>query len=312
MKPLIIIFCIGILSCTNDSQSINKELIKLEVAAKSNAPVFKFGGLKSLALMPDDGRSDIKLNLESKKKSNEPLVVHVFVPLCDNDHQGIVPTTESLGNGFSLRSNLYWATSNGMKKYFQKKPWDQIADVGFKANDTVLERVAFRRQFDDCEVILICDAYRGDMMAPCLEDYFSSLAGLSTDVLRYGKVELDLTKDVDMVVFNGHNGLMDVAIDPILKNAEERFFKRKDAVVIACASQSYFNPRFIETDSYPLLTTNSLLYPGAFILDGIIEQWANNSTEEEIKNAAGDAYHEVKDCGKQAARNMFSTGWLSN
>jgi len=33
--------------------------------------------------------------------------IHVFVALCDNEFQGIVPVPESLGNGKKYQTNLY-------------------------------------------------------------------------------------------------------------------------------------------------------------------------------------------------------------
>ena len=33
--------------------------------------------------------------------------IHVFVALCDNENQGIVPVNSSLGNGQNSESNLY-------------------------------------------------------------------------------------------------------------------------------------------------------------------------------------------------------------
>ena len=269
----------------------------------------EFPGNKDLEIDFSD-RSDIIQNMKDKIENDEPLIVHCFVPLCDNEHQGIVPTSESLGNGFSLTSNLYWATSNGMKKFFlNDKYWYYLNGLPFEPNDTILERAVFERYVNHTKVILICDAYRGDMMKPCLEDYFNCLAGNSLDSIPYHKAYLEINKNADMVVFNGHNGLMDTEIEPITIAGNGRFFKRKDAVSIACSSHGYFSSYFMKTHSYPLVTTTSLLYPGAFILDGIIEKWASFEAEENIKNAAGDAYHKVKNCGQKPARNMFNSGW---
>ncbi len=44
-------------------------------------------------------RDSIKAKLKYKKANGIPLVVHIFVPLCDNENQGIVPVGKSLGNG---------------------------------------------------------------------------------------------------------------------------------------------------------------------------------------------------------------------
>lgn len=110
-----------------------------------------------------NNRLGIELKLKQKIDENIPLVVHCFVPLCDNDHQGVVPTTASLGDGFSLTSNLYWATSNGMKRFFKEHPkWKQLKVTNHQQTDTILERVAFERRFEnDAKVILICSKNSG-------------------------------------------------------------------------------------------------------------------------------------------------------
>src|SRR6266851_706839 len=57
-------------------------------------------------------------------------VVHVFVALCDNEHQGIVPVSTSLGNGDNPATNLYWGAAFGVKAFLSKsKDWELIADV---------------------------------------------------------------------------------------------------------------------------------------------------------------------------------------
>ena len=49
-------------------------------------------------------------------------MVHVFVPLCDNEHQGIIPVNASLGNGMNLQTNLYWGARYGVKSHFKSLP----------------------------------------------------------------------------------------------------------------------------------------------------------------------------------------------
>ena len=266
-------------------------------------PIHQFDPYSNLL----NNRLEIEKSLKDKIKKGIPLVVHCFVPLCDNEHQGIVPTSASLGDGFSLTSNLYWATSNGMKRFFKEHPkWRQLEEVDYQSTDTVLERQVFERHFEnDAQVILICDAYRGDQMESCLNDYFHALAGFIEDSINYKNDYLDIGSEADLMAFNGHNGLMDVYVDTVYANRPTK----KDAVVIACSSKDDFNPYFVATNSYPLINTTSLLYPGAFVLDGVIEKWALLSTDEVIRCAAGDAYNRVKKCGQKAARNLFHTGW---
>ncbi|MCB9225015.1 MAG: hypothetical protein R2780_05255 [Crocinitomicaceae bacterium] len=298
---LFFLICSILFSCNSQTQTLDfTESLIQEDTIEMSEEVFDL-----FENSPND-RTEIIKNLEKKISGDQPLIVHCLVPLCDNKHQGIVPTSESLGDGFSLRTNLYWSTSYGMKNYFVKSSSWKSLPVDFAVSDTILERVAFERKFENgATVILICDAYRGDMMKPCLEDYFSSLAGHKTDSILYKNEKLAINQGADLMAFNGHNGLMDVDIDTVYADRS----RMKDAVVIACSSKGYFNPYFVQTNSYPLLNTSSLLWPGAMILNAVIREWAMLHAGEDVQNAAGDSYHEVKKCGQSAARRMFVSGW---
>jgi len=252
-------------------------------------------------------RTQIKLNLKSKIENDIPLVVHVLVPLCDNVHQGIVPTTKSLGDGFSLRTNLYWATSHGMKRYFKElEDWKLLSSQIYNPDSVVLERVVFEKEFTNgTKVKLIADAYRGDKIEDCLLDFFNALSGTLTDTVFIEGDTLLTHSKADLVVYNGHNGLMDVWVDDVV-NVDG---VEKDAAVIACSSMYDFNQKLNYAKGYPLVMTTNLLYPGAFVLEGVINSWALQKSEELIRQSAGDEYHRVKKCGINGARNLFSTGW---
>lgn len=252
-------------------------------------------------------RTEINQELQNKIDNNIPLVAHVLVPLCDNENQGIVPTTASLGNGQSLKSNLYWATSNGMKRYFKEKTdWKMLKSEIYHKDSTILERVTFKKNFENgAQVYLIADAYRGDRMEDCLIDFFQSLSGELNDTVFLENDTILINAKADLVAFNGHNGLMDMYVEEF-QNTDNI---QKDAVVIACSSMYDFNERLKLLRAYPLVMTTNLLYPGAFVMEGVINNWALMKTDEEIRLSAGDAYNRVKQCGVNGARNLFSTGW---
>ena len=48
-----------------------------------------------------------------------PRLVHVFVALADNAHQGIVPKPAAIGNGDDPAKNLYWGAAFGVGTYFK-------------------------------------------------------------------------------------------------------------------------------------------------------------------------------------------------
>src|ERR1044072_7487753 len=42
-------------------------------------------------------------------------LIHVYVALCDNDSQGIVPVSKRMGNGNDPENNLYWGNGYGVR-----------------------------------------------------------------------------------------------------------------------------------------------------------------------------------------------------
>lgn len=262
----------------------------------------------SVSAQPVKNRTSILNYLQQKVKKGEPLVAHVLVPLCDNEHQGIVPTSASLGNGLDPDHNLYWMTSKGVKRYFRDLPdWKMIASIE-NIGDNILERVLFTKEFSNgAKVVLVADAYRGDRMHECLNDYFNSLSGNLIDSVLLEDQYIQINGNADLIAFNGHNGLMDETTK--YKYASEHT-KPKDAVSISCASGGYFKDHYWSTSSYPLVHTTNLLYPGAFILEGILNEWAMLKTDAECKKAAGHAYYEHKPkSGPNGSQNLFDFGW---
>lgn len=260
---------------------------------------------QEIFLLPDSfDRSAIISRLKTKKDQDLPRLIQVFVPLCDNDHQGIVPVNSSLGNGLSLRTNLYWGAGYGVYTHFKRSAdWRKLTDTIYPTSNTVLQRVVFKHRVSN--TILVMDAYRGDRMVNCLEDYFNTLAGIRKDSVTLSNETIQLGSKVDLVVFNGHNGLMDETVEAPFN----RDSSIKDAVAIACASHYYFAPKLQQAGGYPLLLTTNLLAPEAYVLHAVLDAWINDKSPAEIRKAAGQGYHNVQKCGLRGATNLFCTGW---
>ncbi len=250
-------------------------------------------------------RSQISENLLAKKEAGKPLVVHIYVPLCDNENQGIVPTSASLGDGMNLRTNLYWATSGGTKAYFKKRTdWNLISNT-VDLDTNVLERVVFQKKIDESMVYVIADAYRGDRMEETVNDFLGAIAGIKKDSIQLGdKTYLGVGGDADLVMFNGHNGIMDYITLNEWDNLTER---RVDVVMNSCLSYTYLQDEFMRAGGYPLIRSKTLLYPGAYVLASIIEDWARDADPEKIRINAGKVYCQKHDCG--TGKNVYHTGW---
>lgn len=258
---------------------------------------------QQVTLSPHFSRDSIVMRLREKSANKDLKIIHVLVPLCDNQHQGIVPVNASLGNGQNLRTNLYWGAGYGIRTHFSRSATWKLQQSVMNPSSDILERVIFKHATKN--VVLVADAYRGDRMKTCLQDYFQILAGLKTDTISLADSSLVIGNTTDLVAFNGHNGLMDVMIDTI-KNVDG---KVKDAIAIACASHGYFVDYLNAAGGYPLVMTAHLLAPEAYVLHNVLDAWIEEKTDEETRFAAAQGYHNIQKCGIRGASNLFVTGW---
>lgn len=250
-------------------------------------------------------RDTILTQLRAKIKQGKHLTVHVFVPLCDNEHQGIVPVNKQLGDGLNLRTNLYWGAGYGVKSFFKAdKSWKLLHALPDPSAD-ILERVVFEKKYaNGARVRLVADAYRGDRMKACIQDFLNTLSGHIQDTIRLKDTTL-LPGTPDFAILNGHNGLMDMELAPL----PPAINSLKDAAVIACASHPYFKEPLQCAAAFPLLTTVHLLAPEAYIMAAAIDGWANLETEKQIRVRAAQAYAQYQKCGYKGASGIFHAGW---
>ncbi|MEM7182978.1 MAG: hypothetical protein AAF518_18855 [Spirochaetota bacterium] len=257
-------------------------------------------------LLQKFSREAIVKNLRRKVRLGQALSVHLFVPLCDNENQGIVPVNQALGNGKNLKTNLYWGSRYGIKSYFKiDKHWKLLYEKK-NVSESILERIVFFRQYHTkTKVYLIADAYQGDRMQDCLKDFINAVAGKVSGELLVDGVKVGTNHSADLIGFNGHNGLMDVSIPTQLHTSS----LQKDAVVIACISNRYFSKRLLQAQAYPLILTTGLLAPEAYVISNIIDSWANLQSAKRIRLSAAKGYHKYQKCGLRGAKRLFQTGW---
>ncbi|MFK7908024.1 MAG: hypothetical protein AB8B69_23035 [Chitinophagales bacterium] len=263
------------------------------------------------SIYPKD-RKAIVQKLKEKIAAKQALVIHAFVPLCDNENQGIVPVPKALGNGQNPKTNLYWGAMYGIKNHFTKSSkWKRIS-VNSDVRQPLLERVIFHRKISNgTAVYLIADAYDGSKMRACIVDYLQSLAGQKMGFVDIEGNELSAYSEADLLVFNGHDGLMDYTDIPYYLNTNQKEAKiaSKDAVMIACYSGNFFRPFLQKAGAYPLVVTTNLMAPEAYVLEHILDTWLQLKPSETIRQSAGIGYNLYQKCGKRGADRLFSTGW---
>ena len=226
-------------------------------------------------------------------------VAHVIVALADNRYQGIVPVPPAIGNGDDPVHNLYWGAGYGIKTFFKKSSdWELIGRCG-PGKGPMLERCIFRNRHQN--VYLVADAYRGREIRRAMSDFFAF-----AEVPVGDAASIRAAGASDLVAYVGHDGLMDFALDRYRYSADD---KRRDALMISCASKNYFADALRWTGAQPLLWTTGLMAPEAYVIEAALAGWAQNETGEQIRGRAADAYDRYQHTGIKAAKHLFATGW---
>lgn len=260
------------------------------------------------ASMEPASPADAAQSSEPPAARNTARVAHVFVALCDNVNQGIVPVPAHLGDGESPASNLYWGAAFGVKTFFKKsKDWRLVAEAR-NPRAGVLERVVFRHRTLDA--YLVADAYRGSEIKACTLDFLSAAAGAPGETLDLdlgdARARVHTAGGAGLVAYVGHDGLMDFTLPATPRRRDET---ERDAVVLACASRQYFAAPLRATGARPLLWTTNLMAPEAYVLDAALAGWLARESGEGVRARAAAAYHKYQRCGLKAAHNLFATGF---
>jgi len=227
--------------------------------------------------------------------------IHVFVALCDNDSQGIVPVPKQLGNGDDPRNNLYWGALYGVKTFIRKDPrWTLVETRTNPARD-ILERCIFRHNRRG--IYLVADAWRGAGIKKAVKAFLAASAGHHPETLKLGDNEVGIGGAAKLVVYVGHNGLMDFKLDPVKRT--ESTIAPAGAIVLACRSKPHFQPLLAKFRCRSVLLTTGLMAPEAYTLVAAVEGWIAAESGAKIRQRAAEAYNKYQKCGLNAARNLF-------
>lgn len=238
----------------------------------------------------------------------KPRVVHVFVALADNQHQGIVPVPPALGSGDDPAHNLYWGAAFGVRTFFKKaSEWNEVLSFKQPA-DAILERSVFRNRANG--TLLVADAYRGSEIKQAVTDFFRAAAGIPDKVADNGSAAggtmIQVPPLADLVAYVGHDGLMDFSLTMDFAGHAD---SSRRAIVLACASRSFFKDLLKQSGATPLLWTNGLMAPEAYTLKAALDGWMADESGEQIRRRAAGAYAKYQKCSEVAAMRLFSSDW---
>ena len=254
--------------------------------------------LKTLSEGAVEAESDKVIQFDTSLKT-----IHVFVALCDNKYQGIVPVPSKIGNGQDANNNLYWGCGFGIRTYFKNsKEWRLIKST--KLDSVRLERLIFKSLTSN--YYLIADAYDGQFIEQCTKDFLKSSSGNMKDTILVNNSIIGSAGNSQLIAYIGHDGLMDFQIHESFQNTDR---KKRDVIILACYSKHYFSPHLQKSNVNPLVWTSGLMCPEAYTIHDAISAYLKNESNEQIRTRAALAYSKYQKCSVKASRNLLLTGW---
>lgn len=245
-------------------------------------------------------------------REGKPIVIQVSVALADNRNQWIVPVPKSLGNGQNPATNLYWGARYGVKTFLIKDAgW--VIDSSINPDDKrILERVVFKKAFfrrnQKVNVYLVADAWDGKYIKDTIRAFLNYNSGNDTFDIHMNEIELSAGGHAHLIVYIGHNALMDfagmndltVSNPPVIGSNPDN-----DAMVLACKSKAWFFKRLSQVGANPVLLTSGLMAPEAYSLNAAITEWIEGKDVVQVRKAAAGSYSKYQKIGLKAAERLF-------
>ena len=254
----------------------------------------------------DHSRKTVNISSSIKNipyQENSVKVIHVFVALCDNKYQGIIPVPPKIGNGRDPENNLYWGGDYGVRTYFKRsKDWRLLKK--HKVNKIILERLIFKHITTN--TYLVADAYDGQSIGLTTSNFLYSCSGQLKDTLHLDNKVIGDFGNAQLLCYIGHDGLMDFRLKNTFKNADH---KQRDCIILACISKKYFNPFIKTANANPLLWTTGLMCPEAYTLHDAITGYLAGEPATKIHGRAVSAYNKYQKSGLNFANALLVSGW---
>ena len=222
-----------------------------------------------------------------------PLVVDVYVPLCDGKQLACGPA-DGLGDPRDLDRNLYWGARYGAERFLKKAPGFAVTstkdapDAARPAllRDVVIERAPSPSTSGERKVILRLHAYAGDRLDDAVHDFFAAVAAPGGD----------------LVVWSGHDRLMDVE-PPTSAHAAAG----TNVAVLACESERYFGPALTARGAHAVAMTRTFMAPEAYLLEALAGALAVHGVDDvAVHDALVAAYAKYQRVSPRAAATVFT------
>ena len=228
--------------------------------------------------------AQLSARIDAAARSGKPLVARVHVALCDNSM--LACGNARLGDGDSLATNLYWATSEGFAGWFGRRGsgWRRVSREA--GDGDVLERAVWSRRVIrhgrpvDLRVEVI--AWRGKAIDRAIAAF--------ADDLWHGPAPL--------VAYIGHDRWMDV--DFAWPRGEP--VDVKGAFVLACKTGELVGPHL---RAVPLVLTNDFVFASAPAFERALVKFVEGGDAASVREAAAQGYADGEGKAVAKVRSAF-------
>jgi hypothetical protein len=218
-----------------------------------------------------------------------PVTVDVYVPLCDG--AALACGNGKLGAPRDLDENLYWGARYGAERFLSRAAGFKVVskrdapDAGKPGllREVVVERAGASKGERPVRLRLL--AYAGDKIDDAVADFFAALHESPPDV----------------VVWSGHDRLMDVAAPAV----STRSSAPPRVAVLACDSAQFFGPALAARGVQALSLTKSFMAPEAYLLEALAGALGHDASDAAVHDVLVDAYAKYQHISKRAASTVF-------
>jgi len=152
--------------------------------------------------------------------------------------------------------------------------------------------------------IVVADAYDGAYIRNATNAFLNFAAGQQKVTVTADGKTYAAGGAAQLVVYMGHNGLMDFSLSRIPAPADS---KKREIAVFACKSRQYFADPVKKTGAVPLIWTTHYMAPEGYVLHALAGSWAEGASREVIRERVAKAYDRYQKCGMKGARALFAT-----
>jgi hypothetical protein len=214
-------------------------------------------------------------------QQGRPLRVRVYVALCDNASQGIVPVKNpAICDGDVPAHNIYWGTRGGLSGFARAAGFRRIESTPL-ASGPIAVRTVWRKRVRSIDVELEGLAYRGREIRTAMLDF---VRAVHSD-------DANGASPPHVVAYVGHNYFLDTSdVRDFREAARAGGAIAKGIVPLSCLGDQHIRPYITRDRAEILLLNTNLAYPGAWSLGGAIDGLVRRDSARGVRDSAARAF----------------------